>query len=60
MEIISTKEFNKLIKNKSKKELHELIIAGINEDIRMTDNQLLRLVKLKNERDKYRNLEVAK
>lgn len=51
MEIISTKEFNKLIKNKSKQELQELIIAGINEDIRMTDKQLLRLVKLKGEKN---------
>ena len=51
MKSISAKEFEKLTKKASVRELHELIIAGINENIKMTDRQLLKLVKLKGERN---------
>lgn len=45
--MISNKELNELIKGMSKADLHSLIIAGVNEVIPMTDNQLLRLVRIK-------------
>ena len=51
MGFISTKEFNKLTKGADKRRLHELITLAINEQIKMTDAQLLRLVKLKGERN---------
>lgn len=47
--MISTKEFNELIKGATKEELKGLIIAGINETIPMTNKQILKLVQLKNE-----------
>ena len=46
--MISTKEFNELIKGATKEELKELITAGINETIPMTNNQILKLVEIKN------------
>lgn len=46
--MISTKEFNELIKGATKEELKSLIIAGINEVIPMTNKQILKLVELKN------------
>lgn len=46
---ISEKEFNELVEGANKKELHELITAGVNETIPMSNKQLLKLVKLKNE-----------
>lgn len=46
--MISTKEFNELITGATKEELKELITAGINETIPMTNKQILKLVELKN------------
>lgn len=46
--MISTKEFNSLTKEATYKDLEDLIHAGINEIIPMTNNQLLKLVELKN------------
>lgn len=46
--MISTKEFNELIKGATYEDLKHLITAGINETILMTNNQLLKLVELKN------------
>lgn len=51
MKTISAKELEKLTKKATVKEIHELIIAGINEDIKINDKQLLKLVKLKGERN---------
>ena len=45
---MTKQEFNKITKNKNIKEIKELIIKGINEDIKMTDNQLLKLIQIKN------------
>ena len=45
--MISTKEFNELIEGATYEDLKHLIIAGINETILMTNNQLLKLVELK-------------
>ena len=45
--MISTKEFNELIKGATYEDLKHLITAGINETILMTNNQLLKLVELK-------------
>ena len=52
MRKLSKENFNKLIKNKNKTELKELIIKAVNEDLKegpITDNQLLELIKLKNQ-----------
>ena len=52
MRKLSKENFNKLVKNKNKKELKELIIKAVNEDLKeglVTDNQLLELIKLKNQ-----------
>ena len=46
--MISTKEFNELTKKATRKDLESLIHAGINEIIPMTDKQLLKIIKLKN------------
>ena len=46
--MISTKEFNELIEGATYEDLKHLITAGINETILMTNNQLLKLVELKN------------
>lgn len=48
---MTKQEFNKITKNKNVKELKELIIKGINEDIKMTDNQLMKLIQIKNEKE---------
>lgn len=48
---MTKQEFNKITKNKNIKELKELIIEVINEDIKMTDNQLLKLIQIKNEKE---------
>ena len=48
---MTKQEFNKITKNKNVKEIKELIIKGINEDIKMTDNQLLKLIQIKNEKE---------
>lgn len=45
---MKSKEFNELIKGATKEELQELITAGINEVIPMTNKQILKLVELKN------------
>ena len=47
--MISTKEFNELTKKATRQDLKNLIVAGINETILMTDKQLLKLIALKNE-----------
>lgn len=47
--MISTKEFNELTKKATCQDLKNLIVAGINETILMTDKQLLKLIALKNE-----------
>ena len=46
MATIKQKEFKKMIKGANNVKLHELIISGINEDINLSDAQLLKLVKL--------------
>lgn len=46
--MISEKKFNELIKDATYEDLKHLITAGINETILMTNNQLLKLVELKN------------
>ena len=48
---MTKQEFNKITKNKNVKEIKELIIKGINEDIKMTDNQLMKLIQIKNEKE---------
>lgn len=53
MRKLSNEKFNKLIKNKNKTELKELITAAVNETLDgglVTDNQLLELIKLKNQK----------
>lgn len=45
--MISAKDFNDLVKNATKQELQELIIAGINEVIPFTKKQILKLLELK-------------
>lgn len=48
--MITNKELNILKKQcKNKNDVKKLIIEGINEDIKMTDKQLLSLIKLKEE-----------
>lgn len=52
MRKLSKEKFNKLIKNKNKTELKELIIKAVNEDLKeglITDSQLLELIRLKNQ-----------
>lgn len=52
MKRIKKEQFNKMIKNKSRAELKALITAAVNETLDeglMTDSQLLKLIKLKNE-----------
>ena len=49
--MIRNKDLDALIKKcNSANDLKMLIIKGINEDIKMTDTQLLRLVAIKRER----------
>ena len=46
--MIENKELTRLLKEcKSEKDIQELIIKGINEEIKMTNKQLIRLVKKK-------------
>lgn len=47
--MISEKKFNELIEGATYEDLKHLITAVINETILMTNKQLLKLVKLKNE-----------
>lgn len=48
---MTKQEFNKITKNKNVKELKKLIIEVINEDVKMTDNQLLKLIQIKNKKE---------
>lgn len=49
--MIKNKDLDKLVKQcKNIGDLKQLITKGINEDIKMTDTQLLRLVAIKRER----------
>lgn len=52
MKRIKKEQFNKMVKNKNRAELKALITAAVNETLDeglMTDSQLLKLIKLKNE-----------
>lgn len=46
--MINMQELKSLIKGATRKDLENLIHAGINEIIPMTDKQLLKIIKLKN------------
>lgn len=46
--MINMQELKSLIKGATRKDLESLIHAGINEIIPMTDKQLLKIIKLKN------------
>lgn len=46
--MINMQELKSLIKGATRKDLEILIHAGINEIIPMTDKQLLKIIKLKN------------